>query len=107
MKRIIAITGPSGAGKTTLGNLLKERNSYSIPRHCTTRNRRSDDAPDFYRFLTHEEYNDKLQNGEFILSSGDGPEVKKEYGNFYGVLRQDCNDAWKTSDIICILQRFS
>ena len=81
-KYIIAITGPSGAGKTTLGDLLVARHDIAVPYHCTTRDRRSDDKDGFYRYLSHEEYSELLQQGKFLLSSGDGPVVSKQYGNF-------------------------
>ena len=58
-KSIIAIMGPSGAGKTTLGEKLSTRLEISIPKHCTTRNKRIDDQEGFYRYLEHKEY-DKL-----------------------------------------------
>lgn len=101
-KSIIAITGPSGAGKTTLGDKLSERLEICIPRHCTTRNRRSDDREGFYRYLEHEEYDELLQQGKFLISSGDGPKVRKEYGNFYGVLIDDCINGWCESDVIIL-----
>ena len=101
-KSIIAITGPSGAGKTTLGEKLATRLEISIPRHCTTRSKREDDQENFYRYLEHETYNELLQQGKFLISSGDGPEVKKEYGNFYGVLIEDCITAWTQSNVIIL-----
>lgn len=101
-KSIIAITGPSGAGKTTLGDKLSFRQEIVIPRHCTTRLRRSDDRDGFYRYLIHDEYRKLLEENKFLISSGDGSVVKKEYGNFYGVLTDDCLDAWEKSNVIIL-----
>lgn len=101
-KCIIAIMGPSGSGKTTLGYKLLENYNITLPMHSTTRSKRSDDKEGFYRYLSHEVYRELLENNEFFISSGDGPAVKKEYGNFYGVLLEDCYDAWKKSDIILL-----
>ncbi len=101
-KLIIAITGPSGAGKTTLVNNLSTRLNIAVPRHCTTRLQRKDDQEGAYRYLSHDEYAYFLKTGDFLISSGDGPEVKKEYGNFYGILKQDCSDSWNKNDIIVL-----
>ena len=101
-KSIIAITGPSGAGKTTLGDKLNNLTYVGTPKHCTTRRKRSDDKDGFYRYLTHEEYKQLNDNGEFLISSGDGPEIDKKYGNFYGVLIDDCIETWKTCSIIIL-----
>lgn len=101
-KSIIAIMGPSGVGKTTLGNNLATKLHFAIPRHCTTREHRADDAEGFYRYLSHEEYNAKFFNQEFLISSGDGTVISKENGNFYGVLRLDCETAWELSDKIIL-----
>lgn len=101
-KNIIAITGPSGAGKTTLGDKLNNFSYIGIPRHCTTRRKRADDRDGFYRYLTHKEYKNLYENGEFLLSSGDGPEISEKYGNFYGVLIDDCIETWKLYSIIIL-----
>lgn len=99
-KYMIAITGPSGAGKTTLGNNLVNNKGFVIPRHCTTREKRNDDVDNFYRYFTHDVYRMKYEQGKFLISSGDGPEIKKEYGNFYGILKEDCNSSWDINDVI-------
>ncbi len=86
-KGIIAITGPSGAGQTTLGDKLILHHDIAIPRHCTTREKRMDDKDGFYRYLSHDIYRSMFDNGEFLISSGDGKIISKEFGNFYGVLK--------------------
>lgn len=101
-KKIVAITGPSGSGKTTLGNKLKTNNGMGIARHCTTRNRRIDDEENFYRYLTHEEYSMMFNANKFLISSGDSLIIKKEYGNFYGVLVSDCIESWKDNSTIIL-----
>lgn len=86
---IIAITGPSGVGKTTLSNNLIEKSSFVTPRHTTTRNERLDDIPLFYRYLSHDEFKNKANNEEFLYWSGDNEIIDKKYGNYYGVLTSD------------------
>ena len=99
--RIIAIMGPSGSGKTTLGNMLSQKNNIVIPMHTTTRAKRKDDIEGFYRYLSHDEYRQCYLNGDFLLSSGDGPVISPKYGNFQGVFIKDCELAWqKSKDIL-------
>lgn len=102
MKTIIAIMGPSGVGKNTLGDLLEQRNHFIIPIHTTTRLKRKDDKPGFYRYLSHEEYRNLQETNQFLITSGDGPTVKKEYGNFYGVLLEDCLKSWQKNSTIIL-----
>ena len=45
MSNLIAITGPTYSGKTTLINHLMEDYNYVVPRHITTRKERIDDEP--------------------------------------------------------------
>lgn len=102
MKSIIAIMGPSGVGKNTLGDLLEQRNHFAIPIHTTTRLKRKDDKLGFYRYLSHEEYRNLEENHQFLITSGDGPVVKPEYGNFYGILLEDCLQAWQQNSTIIL-----
>lgn len=88
-KIIIAITGPSGVGKSTLGDLLIKRENFITPTHSTTRAPRSDDKEGFYNYLSHELFKAFADNNEFLFWSGDSNEINIDNGNFYGVLNQD------------------
>lgn len=95
MKKVIAITGPSGAGKTTLSNFLKEEYKFSFPVHTTTREKRNDDEANFYSYITIEEFQSKIKNDEFLFYSG----YKNRY---YGVLKKDYYDALNKNDGLII-----
>ena len=82
MSRIISITGPSYAGKTTLINHLKEDSNFLVPLHTTTREKRIDDEPGFYRYVTLGEYNRLFEANELLLSYGMGDRM-------YGILKED------------------
>ena len=101
-KSIIAITGPSGVGKTTLGNKIITNNEIVIPYHCTTRKRRNDDVDGFYKYLSHEEYSKLFHLRRFLISYGDSNIISVENGNFYGVLKEDCIQSWQNNDIILL-----
>lgn len=88
-KNIIAIMGPSGAGKTTIGNMIIETYNYGTPRHCTTRKQRADDELGFYRYLEHNEFKNYADAGKYLLWSGDSKRISKENGTFYGILLED------------------
>ncbi|MCQ2749950.1 MAG: ATP-grasp domain-containing protein [Clostridia bacterium] len=91
MNRIIAITGPSGAGKTTLGLSLLERGL--IVKQSTTRDKRIDDDENAFRYLSHDEFLKLACDDKFLFWSGDSAEIKKENGNFYGILKEDFENA--------------
>ena len=102
-KVIIAITGPSGIGKTTLGNKLKERDGFKSPIHSTTRKKRNDDDEGFYRYLNHEEFNYFVKDNQFLFWSGDNEIVDKKYGNYYGVLHKDYEDVKNKERILLFI----
>lgn len=100
MGNIIAITGPSGVGKTTLGNLLIERNDFVTPKHSTTRSRRLDDAFGFYRYLTFEQFRDYVNLNRFLFWSGDSSIIDEKFGNYYGILKEDFCEVSSSDKII-------
>ena len=97
---IIAITGPSGIGKTTLGNLLIKRNGFIYPTHSTTRSKRNDDESGFYKYLSHYQFKEYATKNEFLFWSGDNIIIDSKYGNYYGILNQDYNKVSNYEKII-------
>ena len=84
---LILISAPSGAGKTTLVNLLLEAQPKMMRViTCTTREPRpgEKDGVD-YHFLTAADFLRRLQAGNFI-------EHATVYGNSYGILKSELLD---------------
>jgi guanylate kinase len=81
---LILISAPSGAGKTTLVNLLLAAQPHMTRAvTCTTREPRAGekDGAD-YHFFTAEEFLKRLHAGNFL-------EHATVYGNSYGILKSD------------------
>lgn len=80
--KIFFISGPSGVGKGTLINMLREAHpEWVFPPSCTTRDPRSGEVDGkTYFFLSSEEFDQKIRAGEFL----EWAEVHG--GNRYGTL---------------------
>ena len=82
--QIIVLSGPSGVGKDTVIHklrLLDYRRHFVVT--ATTRQPRADEENGVaYHFLTENEFQKMLQDGEFI-------EWAKVYDNWYGVPKQE------------------
>ena len=78
---MIILSSPSGAGKTTLVNLLSKKNNYVISISHTTRNPRPGEInnKDYY-FVNEGEFKRLINNQEFL-------EYAKVFNNFYGTTR--------------------
>ena len=78
---MIVLSSPSGAGKTTLVNLLSKKNNYVISISHTTRNPRPGEInnKDYY-FVNDNEFKRLIKNEEFL-------EYAKVFNNFYGTTR--------------------
>lgn len=72
------MSAPSGAGKTTLCNSLKQTPDLRYSVSCTTRKPRPGEVDgEDYSFLTREQFEEKIKAGEFL-------EYAEVHGNYYG-----------------------
>ena len=78
---MIILSSPSGAGKTTLVNLLSKKQNYVISVSHTTRNPRPGEVnhKDYY-FVKEREFQRLIKNEEFL-------EYAKVFDNHYGTTR--------------------
>ena len=78
---MIVLSSPSGAGKTTLVNLLSKLDNFEVSISHTTRQPRPNEIPnkDYY-FVGEEKFKRLIKNEEFL-------EYAKVFNNFYGTTR--------------------
>ena len=78
---MIILSSPSGAGKTTLVNLLSKLDNFEVSISHTTRQPRLNEIPnkDYY-FVDESEFKRLIKNQEFL-------EYAKVFNNFYGSTR--------------------
>ena len=78
---MIILSSPSGAGKTTLVNLLSKLDNFEVSISHTTRQPRPNEIPnkDYY-FVGEEKFKRLIKNEEFL-------EYAKVFNNFYGTTR--------------------
>jgi len=78
---MVILSSPSGAGKTTLVNLLSKQNNFEVSISHTTRQPRLNEVQnkDYY-FVNDDEFNRLIKNQEFL-------EYAKVFNNYYGTTR--------------------
>ena len=78
---MVILSSPSGAGKTTLINLLSEQDNFNVSISHTTREPRPNETPnkDYY-FINDDEFKRLINNQEFL-------EYAKVFNNYYGTSR--------------------
>ena len=78
---MVILSSPSGAGKTTLVNLLSKIDNFETSISHTTRKPRPDEIPDKdYFFVDEEKFKRLIKNEEFL-------EYAKVFNNYYGSTR--------------------
>lgn len=94
-KKLIIITAPSGAGKTSITHyLLEQIPNLSFSVSAATRKPRKDEVngKDYY-FMSAKEFQSKIQNNEFV-------EWEMVYeGNYYGTLKSELERLWAQNEI--------
>lgn len=88
---IVTITGGTCSGKTEFAIKCQDFGFDRVITN-TTRNRRSDDKDDSYHFLTIEQFNKKIDDGDMI-------EYIEYNGNYYG-----CSVDSLTDDCVVVLE---
>lgn len=80
---LFVVSGPSGAGKSTVCKLVRKILRINLAVSATTRQPRPGEKDGIeYRFLTKEEFETKVKNGEFL-------EYANVHGNYYGTLKAE------------------
>ena len=78
---MVILSSPSGAGKTTLVNLLSKKNNFEISiSHTTRQPRPNEETGKDYFFVNDQEFKRLIQNEEFL-------EYAKVFNNYYGTSR--------------------
>ncbi len=78
---MVILSSPSGAGKTTLVNLLSKQDNFNISISHTTRQPRPNETPDKdYYFVNDDKFKRLIKNQEFL-------EYAKVFNNYYGTTR--------------------
>ena len=78
---MIILSSPSGAGKTTLVNLLSEVDNFEVSISHTTRQPRPNEIQDKdYYFVSEDKFKRLINDQEFL-------EYAKVFNNFYGTTR--------------------
>ena len=94
--KVIIITAPSGAGKTTLVKLLLEKNknlAFSVSA-CTRGRRENEIEGKDYYFIDSATFQNKILEDAFI-------EYEEVYpGNYYGTLKTEIENLWVNNKIV-------
>ena len=83
---LIILSGCSGSGKNTIiKELLKRNANLKFMKTCTTRKPRPNESDESYHFVSKNDFDKKLKNGEIY-------EYEEIHQNFYGTLNSSLDD---------------
>ena len=78
---LFVVSAPSGAGKTTLCDALRQTPDFVYSVSCTTREPRAGEIDgEDYHFISRKEFRERVKAGEFL-------EHASVHGKYYGTLR--------------------
>lgn len=93
--KIIIVTAPSGAGKTTIVRYLLQHNetlTFSVSATTRAARKGEEDGVDYY-FITPSEFKQKIVQGAFA-------EYEMVYKNkYYGTLHEKLNEIWESGRV--------
>ena len=79
---LFVVSAPSGAGKTTLCDALRQTPDFVYSVSCTTRPPRAGEIEgEDYQFISEEDFRARVSDGEFL-------EYARVHEHYYGTLRQ-------------------
>lgn len=92
---LVILSGVAGAGKDTIKKELIKRldNVESLPSYTSRPKREGDEEGKTYNFVTKEEFEKMIENGEFY-------EYDVHHDNYYGTSRKLLNEKIKSGKII-------
>lgn len=92
---LFVVSAPSGAGKTTLCDALRQTPDFVYSVSCTTRLPRAGEIEsEDYHFLAEDDFLRRVETGEFL-------EYAQVHGHYYGTLRNPiCANLQKGVDVL-------
>lgn len=93
---VIVLHGPSGVGKDTVIDLLRQKTGIHRPTSSTSRAPRNNEQEGVhYHFLSQKQFEDKIANGDFI-------EWARVYDDWKGLERKELEDLLKRGEDVII-----
>lgn len=74
---ILILTGASGSGKTTIADYVVNKYGFAKAKTCTTRLPRAEENEHAYYFMTKNDFEQKINNGDMV-------EYAQIFGHYYG-----------------------